>query len=472
MSGTFGTATKAIYMGMRGGSTNPLFGYLSDVSLINGTAVYKSNFVPPLAPLTATAGTSLLLNMDKGGVADSSRSNDLETVGDAKINYETPYAGSYYSNSFNGSSDYLSIPANAALQLTGDFTIQFWAYLTGNGGMVLGSDSGANSDYFGVSPTAVYLAVYYPSQNYPSWNVTISLNTWTHVAVTRASNTLKCYVNGVQLTLSGGSASESRQFFQASALLVGRYGASAPNYFPGSISNLQIVKGTSLYSANFTPPTAPLTAVSGTSLLTCQSKSFVDNSSNAFTITRSGTPLIKSQNPFQKNTYSSMYFDGTGDYAVSPSNAGNALGTDFTVEAWVLPNVASATYGLAIAGTYDGGTNNGWSVVINRSTGGTYGVAFIHANALQSTYGTYLTVGAWTHIAVARSGSSLKLFVNGVLVTTTVYATTDSIVAPLYVGSQGTTSSLFNGYIADLRITKSARYTATFTPPTAPLPTA
>jgi len=166
-----------------------------------------------------------------------------------------------------------------------------------------------------------------------------------------------------------------------------------------------------------------------------------------------------------------MYFDGTGDYAVSPSNTGNALGTDFTVEAWVLPNVASATYGLAIAGTYDGGTNSGWSVVINRSTGGTYGVAFIHANALQSTYGTYLTVGAWTHIAVARSGSSLKLFVNGVLVTTTVYATTDSIVAPLYVGSQGTASSLFNGYIADLRITKSARYTATFTPPTAPLPT-
>jgi len=85
---------------------DPITGYVSDLR-ITKTAVYKSNFVPPLAPLTATTGTTLLLNMDKGVAVDSSRSNDLETVGDAKIRYETPYAGSYYSNFFDGTGDYL-----------------------------------------------------------------------------------------------------------------------------------------------------------------------------------------------------------------------------------------------------------------------------------------------------------------------------------------------------------------------------
>jgi hypothetical protein len=147
------------------------------------------------------------------------------------------------------------------------------------------------------------------------------------------------------------------------------------------------------------------------------------------------------------------------------------LGTDFTVEAWVYPTAASGTYGLTVAGTYDGISNGGWSLIVNRSTGGPYGLAFIHANALQSIYGTYLSTAVWTHIAVSRSGSTLRLFVNGTVVTTTTYSTVDSVVAPLCVGSQGAGAAIFQGYIDDLRITKGfARYTANFTPATKTFP--
>jgi len=444
---------------------DPITGYVSDLR-ITKTAVYKSNFVPPLAPLTATTGTTLLLNMDKAGVSDSSRSNDLETVGDAKIRDETPYAGSYYSNYFDGSGDYLSAASNAAFALPGNFTFECW----------FNSDNTATTSQWCEVPVSNGFSIYYSgTQIFVSaygvvalitYTYTMPVGVWTHLAVVRngtGSNNLVLYINGVSVATATTNVSFAQGAFRVGG---GSY------IFKGYISNARLIKGTAQYTANFTPSTTPLTAISGTSLLTCQSKSLVDNSSNAFTITRNGDVAVKSQNPFQKNTYSSMFFDGTGDYLVSPSNASNSLGTDFTVEAWVFPTVASGTYGLAIAGTYDGGTNSGWSVVINRSTGGTLGVAFIHANAVQSSYGTYLASNAWTHVAVARSGSSLRLFVNGVVVTTTTYAAADSIVAPLYVGSQGTASSLFNGYIADLRITKSARYTATFTPPTAPLPTA
>jgi hypothetical protein len=468
---SYNSSARTLTLMATSSAANPATGYVSDFRITKGTALYKASFVPPLAPLTATAGTSLLLNMDKGGVADNSRSVDFETVGDTKIAYETPYAGTNYSNYFDGTGDWLTYTGGTTTTLSGDYTVEAWINLNNLAAsqplLCIGDDYNLGIGFF-INSSGKITIYGNNATIYTSTGATVVVGAWTHIAIVRNGTTITGYINGVAQSTSTNSAQYSGTFTQ-----VGRevYNTGTGVAYNGYISNLRLVKGTAVYTANFTPSTTPLTAIANTSLLTCQSKSFVDNSSNNFTLTRNGDVAVKSMNPFQKNTYSSMYFDGTGDYAVSPSNTGNALGTDFTVEAWVLPNVASATYGLAIAGTYDGGTNSGWSVVINRSTGGTYGVAFIHANALQSTYGTYLTVGAWTHIAVARSGSSLKLFVNGVLVTTTVYATTDSIVAPLYVGSQGTASSLFNGYIADLRITKSARYTATFTPPTAPLPT-
>ena len=51
------------------------------------------------------------------------------------------------------------------------------------------------------------------------------------------------------------------------------------SYFPGYISNFRIVKGTAVYTANFTPSTSPLTAIANTSLLlSCTNAAIFDNS--------------------------------------------------------------------------------------------------------------------------------------------------------------------------------------------------
>ena len=90
-------------------------------------------------------------------------------------------------------------------------------------------------------------------------------NNWHHLAIVRSSNTITGYVDGT----SYGTASESGDFDPGSAteLRIG-YNVEA---FGGNISNLRIVKGTALYTSNFTPPTSELTEIDGTVLLCCQS---------------------------------------------------------------------------------------------------------------------------------------------------------------------------------------------------------
>jgi hypothetical protein len=89
---------------------------------------------------------------------------------------------------------------------------------------------------------------------------------------------------------------------------------------------------------------------------------------------------------------------------------------------------------------------------------------------------TSLTTGQWYHIAVVRYNGTLKLYVDG-----TVAGTVNSFNINLkrdqynrFVNvfgnwqSDGGSTGL-NGYVSDYRITKYARYTSNFTPPTAAL---
>jgi hypothetical protein len=89
---------------------------------------------------------------------------------------------------------------------------------------------------------------------------------------------------------------------------------------------------------------------------------------------------------------------------------------------------------------------------------------------VQDPNGSNITAGTWNHIAVTRSGITVRLFVNGIVVATNTSSLSLSNTLPLGVGIQ--TSSItnsLNGYLSDTRITKGvARYTANFTPPTEP----
>lgn len=197
------------------------------------------------------------------------------------------------------------------------------------------------------------------------------------------------------------------------------------------------------------------------------STTFTDNSSATKTVTANGNAKISTAQ--SKFGGSSGYFDGNMDFLYAADSVDWDFGVyDFSVETWCL--FLSHTTTQTLVGNYQ--TENGtigWVLQYRSDTAGLlfgYGdVGLIHVPWTPVD-------GTWYHIAAAREGNALRVFVNGALLKTVTNSTDISgSTAPLRIGCLYYTSNIqfFNGHLDDLRITKGvARYTASFTPPTAP----
>jgi hypothetical protein len=163
----------------------------------------------------------------------------------------------------------------------------------------------------------------------------------------------------------------------------------------------------------------------------------------------------------------SARFDGTGDALTIPTNADFAFGTGaFTIECWVRLNSLTGTQ-ILFDFRNDITTPSSYAPIITLSAG-TLVYQTIAGNRI---VGTPLTTSTWYHVALARSGSSTKLFLDGIQVGSTYTDTNAYIQGPLTIGAQFNGSFSVNGYIDDLRVTKGlARYTtSSFVTPTSAL---
>jgi hypothetical protein len=243
-----------------------------------------------------------------------------------------------------------------------------------------------------------------------------------------------------------------------------------------------VVTGTAVYTSTFTPPTTPLTVISGTSLLTCQSNRLIDKSTNNVTITKAGDAAVSPHIPFAASssysTYGSGYFDGTGDYLTTPITSSGPLdfgSGNWTVEAWVMYTGASLTGGYRNFLTF---CNDSGLPYIQFGTKTSTGYVFAEEGT-QSTVPwtvagtTLLTSKVWHHIAAVRNSNNIYLYLDGVSQGSVAYSGTHQTFAKVQIGSLKYNGSIiqdWTGYIADVRIVKgTAVYTSAFTPPTTPL---
>lgn len=200
------------------------------------------------------------------------------------------------------------------------------------------------------------------------------------------------------------------------------------------------------------------------------STTLIDSSSSPKTFTAYGD--AKLSNAQYKFGTASMYFDGAGDYFNTPANADFNFGSgDFTVDFQMRRGSIGTLQ--SIIGQSDSVPNGSTiSFFIRISASNTITAAvYIGSNShLISSSQAITDTTSWHHIELTRSGTNLYLFIDGVLsgsVSTLSTGIVNSSTYPLTIGRAGdSTTSYFNGYIDELRISKGiARHTTNFTPP-------
>jgi hypothetical protein len=448
-----------------------------NVTITGGLQLVSAGVAPPSGD-PDWANVSLLMNTTSNNnqtndtFLDSSTNNFTITgAGKPAQGTFTPFTlapSTSYSTSvnggsgyFNGSGDRLTTPITGQPAFafgTGDFTIEFWAYRTGAGGgdrHIIDANNGAN--YLIRWNAAGNLQFFANASLVVSYAFPFSLSTWYHVAVVRNGSTCTMYVNGTSVA----SNTNTSNIAASGTLFIGGQPA-ASDWYQGYMSSVRLVKGTAVYTGNFTPSTTPLTAISGTSfLLNFTNGNIFDGTTKNNLNTLGDAKVSTTQSKFAPT---SVVFDGTGDYLTAPSNTAFAYGTgDFTWEAWVYMNTTSGNQYILDHGLESGTlTYNGGLRYYNPTTG--------IGSALYTTAPT-LTAGTWNHIAVARQSGTTRLFLNGTLVASGADSNNFASAA-ISIAQYGGGGLYYNGYIQDLRLTKGvARYTANFTPPTAPFPT-
>ena len=458
---------------------NYLVGYVSNARLVNGTAVYTSNFTPPTTPLTAITNTKLLTCQSNRFVDNSSNNFAFTVTGTPSTQPWSAFAPtSAYSTAtnggscyFNGTTDYLTIPNSSNLQMgTGNFTMEFWIYPTNLSASVqeiytTSSATATNQSYSCLIQTAtIYMYLSSTTGGNDIANAanpigTLKLNQWHHIAIVRNGTTFTGYLNGV----AGTTATSSLSLFNFTSPLTIANTTWTAAYQYGYLSNIRIVKGTAVYTSNFTPPTTPLTAISGTQLLLSGTNAGIyDNAGKS--------DLVTASNP-KVSTTQVKYGTGSVGYAASsngmtvPSQPYTTLGTaNFTIEFWLYLNSTANGdfYDQRSTGTQVA------PVIQLASSALTY-----YVNNVTQITGTALSTGQWYHVAVCRSGTNTRLFVNGTQQGSTWTTDSSNYVAnPLGIGAYlPTPTNSSNCYLDDIRITNGiARYTANFTPPTSAFP--
>jgi len=391
----------------------------------------------------------------------------------------SPY-GSLWSNYFNGSSDYLELASNSAFNMNTYCCLEAWVCYTtiGTSTLIVGRDSsywlGYNFTALGGTTNKFVFTI----NNGSSWQAVSSTTTpvagvWYQVVGIKDNTTLRIYINGTQentASFSGTAVTSSN--------VMGIGANQNTQNMAGYISNSRLVLGASStvlpYTGNFTPSTTPLTAVSGTALLTCQSNRFIDNSSNAFAITVGGSPTVQRYSPFNASTaYStsviggSMYTSGaTGNYLSSTLNSsGLSLTGNMTIQGWIYTTAFANEYVFAVGtGSYRIALQ-----LYNNRAYVAYGDIYTYKSTTQTQY-SYLS-NSWHHFAIVRNSNDVRLYIDGVDQGSYGTITTNPTDYDLYVADGAASAVPFYGYLSNIVFTQSAVYTAAFTPPTAPVST-
>jgi hypothetical protein len=472
-------------------------GHIDDFRITKGVARYTSAFTPPsrslpdyTTPLPAGPNTdnywfptSTLLKgdgtdngtsfTDSTGKHTWTATNAVTKTGVKKFGTASMY--------FSGTNSYLAGDGSSDFAFgTTDFTIEMWIYRTATGvrqGLFDTRPASTDGAYvcFEVSATDK-LNLYVGSSSPITATTTLAANTWYHVAICRASNNTRLFVNGVQ---DGATYSDSNTYgCGASRPAIGVH-AYAMNAFlyTGYIDNLRVTKGFARYTANFAPPWYEFSTTQ------TPTSSYDDYWNNVTALIHSdtradglvvdhktGAPWVKNGGVTLSNTQSkyggySCYFDGNGDYLTGDGSNNYDFPGDFTIEMWAYRTVAGVQQVL-----YDSRPTSSNGVYIYLDINSDKFRFHTDSGGTVVNTTTTLSANTWYHLSISRTGTTTRLFVNGISEGSLTSDSRSYLVGANRpsIGIDGNNGTVpFSGYIDELRITKGVgRYTTNFVPHT------
>lgn len=169
----------------------------------------------------------------------------------------------------------------------------------------------------------------------------------------------------------------------------------------------------------------------------------------------------------------SLAFDGSGSYLVLPDSIPLEFGASSITLEFQVKTTQTAVYACLMGRDTGSFSEGSWAVLINGSASGAvelWAADYSRGAPLLSASSAAINDGSWHHAAISRSGSMWRLFVDGVqLAINTFSGSFTNADLTINLGRQPGYSRDFAGNLAQVRITKGlARYTANFTPPSAP----
>ncbi len=423
--------------------------------------------------------TKLLLHFDgsdgSSDFTDVSPSDHTVTAnGNAQIDTAKKRLGTA-SGLFDGNGDYLSIPDSDDFNFgAGDWTIDFWCRHTGAGGWWLEQFANINNFIrFGFTGGSQFV-FQVKSAGSDLVNVTLgheitlSANTWHHMAIVRNGDLFTIYRDGENIA----SATASITMPDLAASLYVGYSRQSGTYWNGWVDEFRISKGIALYTSNFTPPGT--TEDVYTKLMihgdgSDGSTDFTDGSPSEHAVTANGNVQLDTAK--KRLGTASGLFDGDGDYLSIPDSDDWNFGTgDWTIDFQMRINAMPASS----AAIYHQSTDNDNYIEFYITDSGRIGVHSYVSAVLVASYVTpnsILTTATWHHASFVRNGSNFYIFVDGVSQSLTAGQVIGTSALPdltggIVIGARSNFSQGYNGWLDEFRVSKGiARWTADFTPP-------
>ena len=359
--------------------------------------------------------------------SDGSAGVGYNENGDPQASTFTPYRPGGYSAHFDGTGDYLSADLGTNIG-DGDFTVECWVYIDP-------ARSTASRGIFQISNTSgglqanatTNLMVAYRNSSF-SYNWVVYANSaqtntstasltgqWQHVALVRSGSSTKLYIDGTSIQ----TISDSMNYNATRYVSIGGY-YNTSYLLDGYIRDFRVVKGTAVYTSDFTPPTESLTAITNTELLATQLPYFGDGSTNDLTITVNGDPTNDPFGPYNYEPWvgddygGSVNFDGSDSLKVDGSPTWPNFGTGaFTVECWVYqPTLAIAS----LVTVHRQAVASGWYLSIGNTSGNPNWGSYGNGDNADNTSSGAIVAGAWNHIAMVRTSTSTNgsaWYING-----------------------------------------------------------